>query len=168
MRYLATAIVLANLIAAPLHAASDPGLSLHSQSARTTARSIALQGNITLKLGRGNDVRPSDRLALGIAAGPMLSIFDNRAGGVKRNVASVAGVIVRPGYSATFNFAGQPFLKSYTRLGAAEADRDGSSSDQPKRRSSGKKVATGAAIAGGVALLALVVYFAIPRHGDRT
>jgi hypothetical protein len=109
-----TALLVASFVAVPAQAASDSGLMLHSQSARTSARSFAVQGSVTLKLGGGDVVRSSERLTLGIAAGPMLSVVDTRAvGGVRRGVANVAGFTLKPGHSASLTLVGQTLVTRY-------------------------------------------------------
>ena len=114
MRRLTIFIVLASLAAAPLHAASDSGLSLHGQAAGGVKRGFGALAVVTAKFGHERAVRGQERFQLGLAAGPILSVQDRRAtAGVRRNVASIAGFTLRPGHSATLTLVGQPLVTRY-------------------------------------------------------
>jgi hypothetical protein len=165
MRHLITAVILTSLAATPLQAASDSGLTLHNQTSASVSRGMGVQASLTLKFGDRRTVRASEKLALGIAAGPVISVTDSRgSGGTRRSGASVASFALKPGYSATLSLAGQPLIKSYTKLGAADEQR----SDGEKKQGTGDKAAWVAAVAGGVMVALLGVGYLVLHEGCPT
>ena len=152
-RFSSAIAILALIGSSTAQAATDMGLTLH-QGARTSAShsGVGAQASVTVRLGDRRVVRDSEKVMLGVAAGPMLAIPARQSiAGGRRAVAGLASISMKPGYSSTFSFAGQPVLQSYTRLGAAE---DGAQSDgapkQKKKQGTGDKIAWVAAVAGGV------------------
>jgi hypothetical protein len=115
----------ATLATVPAQAATDMGLTLHSTGSRTVQSGIGAQASITVQLGERRSVKRSERLKLGIAAGPVLAMRDARAiGGIRQAISGMAGLSIRPGHSAQFSLAGQPVYRHLTRLGAAEEAGD--------------------------------------------
>lgn len=144
----------ATLATVPAQAASDIGLTLHSTGSRTVQSGIGAQASITVQLGERRTVKPSERLKLGIAAGPVLAMRDARAiGGVRQAISGVAGLSVRPGYSAQVSLAGQPVYRHLTRLGAAE---EAGEDEAKKEKKDGKGPSTLGWIGIGVGAFLLV------------
>ena len=121
-----------------VQAAQDMGLSFNSSQSSVTSRGFGAQANVTLKFGDRRTVAASQKLAVGIAAGPVMGIRDGRTGSVRDQLRPTLGLTVRPGYSTSLNLAGQPLATGYTRLGAAE---------EKQGKKTGKKIGTAVAIA---------------------
>jgi hypothetical protein len=139
--------------AAPVQAASDMGLTLHNSGMGQRAMGVGAKVGVRIGLGPDRVVKKSERLKLGISAGPAM-VMPNSASaiGMKRDQASFIGLEMRPGYSASFNLAGRPVMSGYTKLGAAEKDKE---SEEGDKQSTGSKIGWVALVAGGV-MVALV------------
>lgn len=132
----------------PLSAAPDTGLVLHDTGIGQRGTGIGVSTGVTIKLGPDRIVKDSERVKLGIAAGPVFTLRSATArNGVVRGNPSLVGLEIRPGYASSINLAGQPLMTRYTLLGAAEKDEDDDS------QGTGDKVAWVAAVAGGVMVL---------------
>ena len=70
------AILAAIASAGPLHAASDTGLQLHDTVIGHRNTGLGVSASIRINLGPGRIVRKSERVKLGIAAGPVFVIPD--------------------------------------------------------------------------------------------
>ena len=140
----------------PLQAASDSGLTLHGTGAGQRNTGVGATVGIRIQLGSDRAVRQSERVKLGIAAGPVMALTDTAAlNGVRRAQASFVGFDLRPGYSTSFTFAGNPIATRYTRLGAAEKDKDGGND---AKQSTGSKIGWVALVAGGVVVALVGTY----------
>ncbi len=155
MKPVATLIALSMIATSlPAQAAQDMGLSYNGRAVGSTTYGMGAQANVRVKLGSRNTVRASDRVALGIAAGPIVTARDyQRPFGVRQGISPVLGVAIRPGYSASLSIAGQSLETHHTKLGAAESDQQSSDRPQKEKQDTGEKVAWVAAVAGGVMLV---------------
>jgi hypothetical protein len=135
-------------------AAQDAGLSAQNYRSAAPQSGVGAQLGMTLKLDSKSAVRDSERVQIGFAAGPVMMVPDAKTGGVRRGISSMAGFSLRPGYSATLTFAGQPIATRYTVLGAAEETKDEASKPEKKK---GKGPSTVGWIAIGVGGLVLTV-----------
>lgn len=159
--------ILALIGSSTAQAAQDMGLTLHNGPRASAPRGgVGAQASVTIRLGDRRTVRESEKVMLGIAAGPMLAIPSrNSAAGERRAIAGLASFTLKPGYSSTVSVASQPVLRSYTLLGAAEADQQEGGETKPKKKQrTGDKIAWVAAVAGGVMVL-LIGAFAIACSG---
>lgn len=161
MQRITSAILITALTGSSVaHAASDMGLTLHEgPRASASHGGMGAQASVTVRLGDRRIVRGSEKVTLGIAAGPMLAIPSrNAVSAQKSGVAGLAALSIKPGYSASLSIAGQPALQTYTRLGAADAEAqpDGTTK-QKKKQSAGDKIAWVAAVAGGVMVVLIGV-----------
>jgi opacity protein-like surface antigen len=144
---------LAGLLGAtPIQAAPDTGPRIHDTGIGQRATGVGATIGLKIKFGPDHVVRKSEQVKLGISAGPVMMMPDASAqDGVRRTQSSLFGFEVKPGFSASLNFAGRPILANYTKLGAAENDEGGDGDKQ----STGDKIAWVAAVAGGV-MVALI------------
>lgn len=150
--------------AMPLQAASDPGLMLHDTGIGQRNTGVGATVGIRIQLGSDRVVQGSERLKLNIEAGPVIVSPDaTAADGVRRGQASFVGFDLRPRYSTSLNFAGRPIATDYTRLGAAEKEKDGKDDD---KQNTGDKIGWVAAVAGGV-MVALVGAWYIACNNGR-
>ena len=132
----------------PLSAAHDTGLVLPDTGIGQRGTGIGVSTGIIIKLGPDRVFKDSERVKLGIAAGPVFTMRSGTASnGIVRGNPSLIRLEIRPGYSSSLNLAGQPLMTRYTVLGAAENDED------DNKQSTGDKVAWVAAVAGGVMVL---------------
>ena len=139
-----TAITACALIAAsmPAYAAQDMGLSVGSGRSSVASSGFGAQASVVIKFGDKRTVPVSEKVAFGIAAGPVLSLRDGRSlGGVRDHISPTLGLTLRPGYSTSLNLAGTPVATEYTQLGAADGGK----------KKTGKKIGTAVAIAAAVA-----------------
>ena len=158
------AILAAIASAGPLHAASDTGLQLHDTGIGHRNTGLGVSASIRINLGPGRIVRKSERVKLGIAAGPVFVIPDADAvNGVKRGAASFADIELKPGYQTSVHLAGRPVIVDLTSLGAAEKGEDSEDGD---RQNTGDKIAWVAAVAGGVMLALVGIYAASCGPGE--
>lgn len=127
MRSLILALVAAGLVTtSTAHAAEDAGLRLQSYRSAGTQSAMGAQLGLTLKLDSRRVVRDSERLQIGVAAGPVLAAQDARTGAVRHGQSQLVGFTLRPGYSTSVALAGRPIITGYTQLGAAEKNKDDS------------------------------------------
>jgi hypothetical protein len=132
----------------PIHAAPDVGLMLHDTGIGQRGSSVGATAGLQIQLGSDRVVKKSDRVKLGLTAGPVYLLPSPAAhDGARRRQASFVGIELKPGYSTSLNFAGKPVATDYTQLGAAEKEKDG---DDDGKQSAGDKIAWVAAVAGGV------------------
>lgn len=147
----------------PLHAAPDTGLMLHDTDIGQRNTGVGATIGLRIKLGSDRIVKRSERLRLGIAAGPVMVLPDPAAPNrVRRSQASFVGFELKPGYSTTLNFAGTSIATDYTRLGAAEKEKSGGG----EKQSTGDKIGWVAAVAGGVVVALIVGYVASCGPGE--
>jgi hypothetical protein len=132
----------------PIHAAPDTGFTFHDTGIGQRGSGVGATVGLRIQLGSDRIVRKSDRVKIGLAAGPVFLLPDRAAhDGVRRGQASFVGIELKSGYSASLNFAGKPIATDYSQLGAAEKEKDG---DDDGKQSAGDKIAWVAAVAGGV------------------
>jgi hypothetical protein len=160
MKSIATFTAIALIVGGvPAQAAQDMGLVLNGPPLQAAATGVGARASMTIKLGDKRSVAAPEKLVLGLAAGPILSAYDaRRVGGVRQNTPVLAGIALRPGYSASLTVVGHPLATHYTRMGAAEQERkddDAAQPDRKKKQSTGDKAAWVALVAGGV-MVALV------------
>jgi hypothetical protein len=108
-----TAVTATTLLAVsmPAHAAQDMGLSFNSGPSRSSASGVGAQASVTIRLGDQRSVRAADKMVLGVAAGPILSVADRHAVlGVRQSAPALAGLAIRPGYWAKLSLAGRPLI----------------------------------------------------------
>lgn len=148
----AAAIVLVSGTTA--QAAQDAGLSVQSYRSGGVQSGVGAQLGMTLKLDSKRAVRDSERVQIGFAAGPVMAVQDAKTGIVRRGISNMAGFSLRPGYSATLTFAGQPVATRYTVLGAAEEAKDEAGKPEKKNR---KGPSTVGYVAIGVGVVAVVL-----------
>ena len=135
-----------------LRAAEDTGLILPDNGIAQRGSGIGITAGIKIRLGSDRVVKRSERVKLGIAAGPVFVLPDPRsASGLQRSDPSFVGLELKPGYSTSLKMAGQPVLARYTALGAAENDKE----DDEDKQSTFDKVAWVAAVAGVVAVVGI-------------
>ncbi len=147
----------------PLLAAPDSGLLLHDTGIGPRGTGVGVSAQIRIKLGNTHTTRKVDRVKLGISAGPVAVIPNiSAAGGLTRSTPSLAGFEFKPGYSASFNFAGQSVLVDKGRLNAV----DNKSDEGDDKQSTGDKIAWVAAVAGGAMLLVGGVLYSKLESGD--
>ena len=140
--------LIVSLSASPLQAARDTGLILNDTAIGHRASGLGVSATVRIKLGSDQVVKKSERVKLGLSAGPAFVKPDSSArNGVIRGNSSLVGFELKPGYSTSLNLAGAPVMKSYTLLGAAESDE---ADDSKGKQSTIDKVAWVAAVAGGV------------------
>ena len=103
------------LAATPLRAAPDTGLVLHDTGIGQRGTGLGASATVQIKLGTDRVVKKSERLKLGLAAGPAFVMPNASArNGVIRGNSSLVGFEFKPGYSTSFNLAGAPVIKRYT------------------------------------------------------
>jgi hypothetical protein len=128
MRYQFSTLALAAALLSnsTAHAAQDFGLAPVTAVERDSPRgSVGAQLGLTIKFGNRATVRDHDRVQIGFAAGPVLSLNHRTADArSQRKIANVVGFAIRPGYSASATLVGQPVLTHRTLLGAAEDARN--------------------------------------------
>jgi hypothetical protein len=151
----------------PAQAANDMGLTLHQNSqGAATKGGIGAQASLRIRLGETRTSKASDKLVLGLRAGPIISVQDRRSGAATHQITSdLASLNFRPGYSFSANLVGKPVATHLTRLGAAE-DEDQDAEKPRKKQSTGDKAAWVALVAGGVMLLVVGVYVTTCLSGD--
>ncbi len=152
-RFTSAALMLALMSGSAAQAANDVGLTQHDGPRAFGSRGgVGAMASVTIRLGDEKIVRASDKVTFGFAAGPTITIpTRNSVAAEKRGVAGLAAFSFKPGYASTLSLGGQPVLRSYTRLGAAEAGpKEDGTTKQQKKQSTGDKVAWMAAVAGGV------------------
>ena len=137
-------------------AAQDTGLNIQNYRSATPRTGVGAQLGLTLKLDGKHTVRDAERLQIGFAAGPVMAVPDVKTGSFRRGISNFAGFSLRPGYSATLMFAGQPVATSYTVLGAAESAKDEANKPEKNNRGGPSTVAY-VAIGAGVLLVIGVV-----------
>lgn len=155
--------VVALLVAVPSQAATDMGLTLQNAPLSTSRSSgIGAQAAVTIRLGDRRTARASEKVTLGVQAGPV-TLLQNRStiGGQRRIMGNALSFSLKPSYATTLAIAGQPVATTLTRLGAAENEDDEKSE---KKQGTGDKVAWVAVVAGGV-MAGLVAAFAIHCGG---
>lgn len=162
-----SAIVIAALLCSvPAHAATDMGLTLHNGLA-LRGRAVGAQAGVTIKLGDRRVMRESEKVTLGIQAGPVFSVRDRSSvNGERRMVGNMLSLTLKPGYATSLSIGGQSLAAEYTSLGAAEADDEGK---PKKKQGTGDKIAWVAAVAGGVMVIligATVIAFATQGPTD--
>jgi hypothetical protein len=140
----------AMLINAPLLAAEDAGLTQAQASGRAAVRSgMGARATVNLRFGGKDVVRGSEKLRLGLQAGPVIQRENGRTlhGGA-------LSLSTAPGYDARLKLAGQDIAVYQTRLGAAEDAKEDGQNDQD-----GKKDKKGPSTLGwiGIGVGALVV-----------
>ena len=139
--------VFAVLAATPLQAAPDTGLILHDTGLGQRGTGLGASATVQIKLGTDRVVKKSERLKLGLSAGPAFVMPNASArNGLIRGNSSLVGFEFKPGYSTSFKLAGAPVMNSYTLLGAAEKNE----AEDGDKQSTVDKVAWVAAVAGGV------------------
>lgn len=155
MKAYVSAIVIAALLGSvPAHAATDMGLTLHDGPA-LRGRAVGAQAGVTIKLGDRRVMRESEKVTLGIQAGPVLSVRDRSSiNGGRRMVGNMLSLSLKPGYATSLSIAGHPLATEFTRLGAAEADEEGK---PKKKQGTGDKIGWIAAVAGGVMVILIGV-----------
>lgn len=150
--------LVALLGAMPLHAAEDTGLILPNNGIAQRGTGIGVMAGIKIKLGSDRVMKRSERVKLGIAAGPVFVLPDAQsASGLKRSEPSFVGLELKPGYSTSLKMAGQSVVADYTALGAAEKGDE----DDDDKQSTFDKVAWVAAVAGAVMVVGiggLIIY----------
>jgi hypothetical protein len=111
---------------------------------------LGAQASIRIRLGDERTVRESERLALGIAAGPVLDARDTRTVmGKRTTIAGLASFSFRPGHSATVKLIGQPVAAQYRDSGTRE------STDQSRRQNMSTLGKVGIGV--GVVVVAVLV-----------
>jgi hypothetical protein len=119
-------------------------------------------------LGPQKKVAKKERVKLTLGAGPIMTFTDpSSANGYRRNDASLIGLELRPGYSTQLNFAGQPMLVGYTKLGAADKEQKTSENEgqspngktDKNKQSTGDKIAWVAAVTGGVMAVLVGIWY---------
>lgn len=156
--------VVALLGSTSLRAAEDTGLVLPNHGIMQRGSGMGITAGIKIKLGSDRAVKRSERVKLGIAAGPVFVFSDaKKASGLKRSEPSFVGLELKPGYSASLKMAGQPLIADYTVLGAAENDEEGDNDKQ----STFDKVAWVAAVAGVVTVVGLAGLIIYVSDDDR-
>jgi hypothetical protein len=155
---LSACAVIAAAIVTPAHAADDPR-ALGGTHLQIRSAGIGAQASVRLKFGSDKVARSSERLEFGFAAGPVMRRRIGN-GATTSHIASTASFRLRPGYSATFAVGGQPIVRHYTRLGAAEAKKDGGGP------STLGWIAIGTGVALGIAYLALEDALDCTENGD--
>lgn len=144
------------VIASPVQAAADTGLTFHDQGQRGPQfGGFGTQATMTIKLGSNSVVSPSERLMLSAHAGPSVARSNFR--GVETG--RIAALTWSPAYRASFKLAGQDLYTYKTRLGAAE-DEQNDGNKPEKKQGAGDKLAWVAVVAGGV-MLALIGAFVV-------
>ncbi len=116
-------LAMGSLVAAPVSAAEDFKYQPAGQRDATARTGFGAQASVRIKLGGKQQVRRSERVALGIAAGPAVSL--QRNGFTRTRVSPVLGLTLKPGYETSFSLAGQRLATTYTKAGYALAQRDG-------------------------------------------
>jgi hypothetical protein len=156
--------LVALLGAMPLHAAPDTGLVLHDTGIGQRNTGVGATVGIRIQLGPDRIVKKSERVKLGIAAGPVIVLPDPSAdNGIRRGEASFIGIELKPGYTTSLNFAGRPIAVDYTQLGAAEKEKD---DDDEGKQSTGDKIGWIAAVAGGVMVALFGVWYVACVEGN--
>lgn len=159
MRNIILALVAAGLVTSTTaQAAEDAGLRLHSYRSAGAQSAMGAQLGMTLKLDSKRAVRDSERLQIGLSAGPVTAVQDARTGALRHGQSQLAGFTLRPGYSASVTLAGQPIATSYTVLGAAEKNKD-EADDKPRKKSHTARtilfVVGGVLVVGTIGILVL-------------
>ncbi len=145
-----------------LSAATDPGLSVPGALyQKRDSGGVGAQMGVRIKLGSDAQVKDVDRVALGISAGPVMTLRDVRApSGFRAGIAPVANFTLNPGFGAQAKLMGQPVLQYQTRLGLAEqAKRDAQIDPQKQQGISTLGVVgivAGVAVVGYLGLLAFI------------
>lgn len=152
-----TAAALALVSGTTANAAQDAGLSLQNYRSGGVQSGVGAQLGMTLKLDSKRVVRDSERVQLGISAGPVMAVHDARTGVIRRGGGNLAGFSLRPGHSATLTLAGQPVATRHTVLGAAEE------AGEPKKKRKGPSTIGWIAIGLGAAAVAYstIVYIGL-------
>ncbi len=149
-----SAFVAFSLISAPLVAAEDVKFNPIGQRDATARTGFGAQASVRIKLGGKQQVRGSERVALGIAAGPAVSL--QRNGVTRTRVSPALGLTFKPGYETSFSLAGQRLATTYTKAGYAQAQRDGK---LPKGRRNGVSTAGWIGIGVGAVAAILLITF---------
>lgn len=98
-------------------AATDAGLTLNQGPAYSVQRAFGAQARLSLKFGSHKAVRPSNRLRLGLQAGPIMTLTGPST---VRSMAPLASFSLSPGYSWRMELANRPLASHYTLVGKAE------------------------------------------------
>jgi hypothetical protein len=152
------------MLGQPALAAPDMGLHLHDTGIGHRSTGIGVSASVRIGLGADRVVKESERVKIGVSAGPTFSMLDADApNGIRRGSVSLIGIEIQPDYATRFKAAGLPIAVDYTRLGAAEKDSEDTEED---RQSTGDKVAWVAAVAGGVMLALVGIYAASCGPGE--
>ncbi len=143
-------------------AASDPGLSVPgSVFQRPNSGGVGAQMGVRIKLGTDDQVKDVDRVALGIAAGPLMTVRDARMpGGFRQNIAPIAGFTLNPGFGAQAKLMGQPVLQYHTRFGLAEQAKQDAKIDPKQKQGISTLgvvgIVAGVAVVGYLGLVAFI------------
>lgn len=154
------AAALALVSATTAQAAQDVGLSFQNYRNDRAQSGVGALLGMTLKLDSKNAIRDSERVQIGFAAGPVMTVADAKTGLVRRRISSMTGFSLRPGYSATLTLAGQPVVTRYTVLGADEQAKDEESKPEKKGRK-GPSTIGYVAIGAGALVVGTLAAFAI-------
>ena len=91
----------------PLQAAQDTGLLLHDTGIGQRGTAVGATVTIRVKLGSARVVQKSERVKMGLNAGPIIALPNTRTQiGIRRIEPSLVGFEWKPGYAANLNFAG--------------------------------------------------------------
>ena len=137
----------------PAQAAQYMWLSIGSSQSSVSSRGFGAQARVTIKFGDRRTVAAPEKVTLGVAAGPVVTMRNDRSSSIRDQISPALGLTLRPGYSTSLDLVGRPIATDYTRLGAAKDEKKGDEPDQSdkgKKQDTGDKVAWVAAVAGGV------------------
>ena len=161
-----SALVIAALLSSiPTHAATDMGLTLQKRPADASlSGAVAAQASVIVRFGDSRVMRDSEKVTLGIHAGPVLNVRDRSFNNDRRRmVGNMVSLNLNPGYATSLSIGGQPVATGYTRLGAVEADQEGKPT---KKQGTGDKIAWVALVAGGVMVVLIgAVAIALSTQG---
>lgn len=164
----ATAVSVALALApTATYAATDPGLSVpgavfqRQNSSGGVGAQLGAQLGVKIKLGSDRIVRDVDRVVIGVAAGPNVSVRDVRApSGFRRGIASIVSLTLNPGFGAQAKLIGQPVLSFETRLGLAEDARTAGRIDPQQKQGISTLgvvgIVAGVAVVGYLGLVAFI------------
>jgi hypothetical protein len=154
------AAALALVSATNAQAAQDAGLGFQNYRSGGIQGGVGAQLRVALKLDSKHAVRDSERMQIGFAAGPVMTVADAKSGLVRRGISNMAGFSLRPGYSATLTLAGRPVVTRYTVLGADEQAKNEASKPENKGRK-GPSTIGYVAIGAGALVIGTLAAFAI-------
>jgi hypothetical protein len=156
------AAVIALTSGTTVSAATDPGLSVPGAVfQRQNSGGVGAQLGVRIKLGSDRIVRDVDRVAIGVAAGPNVSVRDVRApSGFRSGIAPIASFTLNPGFGAQAKLIGQPVLSYQTRLGLAEDARTAGRIDPKQKQGISTLgvvgIVAGVAVVGYLGLVAFI------------